>query len=152
TPFGNELVELVAERAIEAEKLGRHETTDILAVSFSSNDYVGHIYGPDSPEAHDTALRTDKLLDKLFRYLDTQIGMSNVLVVLTADHGAAAVPELSVERKLGGGRIPPSDLRDAVEARLDERFGNEHWIMGIGGGLNPKFFEYLSFYLDRDLV
>jgi predicted AlkP superfamily pyrophosphatase or phosphodiesterase len=152
TPFGNELVELMAERAIAAEKLGRHDATDILTVSFSSNDYVGHTYGPDSPEAHDTALRTDKLLDKLFRNLDAQVGMSSVLVVLTADHGASAVPELSIARKIGGGRLSPFDLRDAVEGKLEERFGKEKWIMGIGGGLNPKFYEYLSFYLDRELI
>src|SRR5205823_10730049 len=105
-----------------------------------------------SPEAHDTALRTDKLLDKLFRNLDAQVGMSNVLVVLTADHGASAVPEVSIARKIGGGRIPPFDVRDAVEARLEERFGKEKWIMSVAGGLNPKFFEFLNFYLDRELI
>ena len=50
-------------------------TTDLLAVSFSANDYVGHAYGPDSPEAHETAVRIDKLMDKFFHYLDAQMGM-----------------------------------------------------------------------------
>src|SRR5882724_8782063 len=86
TPFSNEIIELIAERAIATEKLGKHGTTDLLAVSFSANDYVGHAYGPDSPEARETAVRTDKLFDKFFRYLEAQVGMQNVLVVLTADH------------------------------------------------------------------
>src|SRR5262249_50407275 len=59
TPYGNDLVEAFAERALLAEKLGTRESTDILTVSFSSNDYVGHEYGPESPEAHDISLKTD---------------------------------------------------------------------------------------------
>src|SRR5262249_43406918 len=96
TPFGNELIELIAERAIVSEKLGKHAATDVLAVSFSSNDYVGHAYGPDSPEAHDTAVRTDKLLDKFFRYIETQVRLQNVLVLLTPDHGVAPLPGVSI--------------------------------------------------------
>jgi hypothetical protein len=65
SPFGNDLVEALAEQALAAEALGKREVTDILAVSFSSNDYVGHEYGPDSPEVHEVSLRTDALLEKL---------------------------------------------------------------------------------------
>src|SRR5437667_234515 len=124
TPFGNELLELMAERAIASERLGKHDVTDLLTVSFSSNDYVGHKYGPDSPEAHETAVRTDKLFEKFFRYVEAQVGMQNVLVVLTADHGVAPVPELSVERRIGGGRMPSATVvQDAVQAALEQRFG-----------------------------
>src|SRR6185436_14606505 len=124
TPYSNELIELIAERAIISEKLGKRGATDVLAVSFSSNDYVGHKYGPDSPEAHETAVRTDKLFDKFFRFVEAQVGMQNVLVVLTADHGVAPVPELSVERRIGGGRMPGTTVvQDAVQAALDQRFG-----------------------------
>src|SRR5207245_263641 len=93
TPFGNELVELVAEKALGAEKMGHHEATDLLTVSFSSSDYVGHNFGPDSPEAHDTALRADKLIDKFFRAIDAQVGLANTLIVFSADHGVASLPE-----------------------------------------------------------
>jgi predicted AlkP superfamily pyrophosphatase or phosphodiesterase len=143
TPFGNELIELIAERAIVSEKLGKHAATDLLAVSFSSNDYVGHAYGPDSPEAHDTAVRTDKLFDKFFRYLEAQVGMQNVLVVLTADHGVAPLPELTIERKIGGGRMPTRIVQDTIQAALDQRFGKGKWILSAAGD---------SIYLDRDLI
>ena len=143
TPFSNELIELMAERVILSEKLGEGQATDLLAVSFSGNDYVGHRYGPDSPESHDTAVRTDKLLDKFFRFLETRIGMQNVLVVLTADHGVAPVPELSIQRRIGGGRMPPRLVADTVQARLDERFGKAKWILDA----NNEFI-----YFDRNLI
>ena len=87
SPFGNEIIEEFAERAVDAEKLGTHADTDVLCVSFSANDYVGHAMGPDAPEVRDMALRTDLVLDKLFQYLDKKVGLDNVLIVLTADHG-----------------------------------------------------------------
>ncbi len=62
TPFGNELVEQFTERAIDAEQLGRHSGVDLLTVSYSANDYVGHAFGPDSPKVHDMCLRTDQVL------------------------------------------------------------------------------------------
>src|SRR5260370_42618191 len=65
SPWGNEMIEELAEKALAAENLGRHSTTDILAVSFSSNDYVGHLVGPDAPEVRDISRRTDILLGKL---------------------------------------------------------------------------------------
>jgi predicted AlkP superfamily pyrophosphatase or phosphodiesterase len=143
TPFGNEIVELISERAVISEKLGKHAATDLLAVSFSSNDYVGHAYGPDSPEAHDTAVRTDKLFDKFFRFLESQVGMQNVLVVMTADHGVAPLPELTAERKIGGGRMPARAVQDAVQAALDQKFGKAKWIANAGGE---------AIYLDRELI
>jgi predicted AlkP superfamily pyrophosphatase or phosphodiesterase len=144
TPFSNEIIELVAERAVISEKLGKHSATDLLAVSFSGNDYVGHKYGPDSPEAHETALRTDKLMEKFFRYLDAQVGMQNVIVVLTADHGVAPLPELSIERRIGGGRMPSQTVvQDAVQMALDQKFGKAKWILNASAE---------AIYLDRDLM
>jgi len=83
TPYGNEIVEDFAERALAAEQLGQRGVTDLLAVSFSSNDYVGHAYGPDSPEARAISAATDELLGKFFSALDRAVGLDNVLVVLT---------------------------------------------------------------------
>jgi predicted AlkP superfamily pyrophosphatase or phosphodiesterase len=68
TPWGNELLEQLAERAITAEDLGHHAGTDVLTVSFSANDYVGHDVGPDHPEMRDMCIRTDRLLGKLLDY------------------------------------------------------------------------------------
>jgi predicted AlkP superfamily pyrophosphatase or phosphodiesterase len=152
TPFDNEMIETLAERAIAAERLGRHEAADLLTVSFSSNDYAGHRYGPDSPEVHDVSIRTDKLLEKLFRYVESQVGSGNMLVALTADHGVAAAPEVSVKRKTGGGRLPPLEMQAAIQTKLEERFGKEKWILSVAGAFDPRYYEYLNFYLDRDLI
>jgi predicted AlkP superfamily pyrophosphatase or phosphodiesterase len=72
SPFGNELIEAFAERAIQAEQLGKRDAVDLLAVSFSSNDYIGHGYGPDSPEVREISIRTDRLLDRFFGFLDAR--------------------------------------------------------------------------------
>ena len=64
SPWGNEMIEQLAEAALAGEQLGKHATTDILTVSFSSNDYVGHAVGPDDPAVRDISIRTDRLLGK----------------------------------------------------------------------------------------
>lgn len=123
TPFGNELILQFAEKAIVAEKLGAGSKTDLLTVSFSSNDYVGHALGPDSEEAHDMALRVDKLVGELIRAAEAQAGVGRVLVVLTADHGVAPVPEMNQKRKMPGGRFDEKAELEAVEKALAARFG-----------------------------
>ena len=128
SPFGNELIEAFAERAIESEKLGQRDVTDLLALSFSSNDAVGHALGPDSPEVHDISVRTDQVLGKLFQFLDNKLGMQNVLVILTADHGVSPVPEVNQARKMPGGRMPPHIVRDTVQAALAKLYGSGQWI------------------------
>ena len=128
SPYGNELIESFAERAVESEQLGKRGITDLLAVSFSSNDYVGHAVGPDDPQVQDMAIRTDILLRKLFAYLDKQVGMKDVLVVFTADHGVAPVPEVSIQRKMEAGRYAPGAVDKPIEAALEARFGSGQWI------------------------
>ncbi len=128
TPFGNELVEAFAERALAGEQLGQRGVTDLLAVSFSSNDYVGHAYGPDSPEARAISAATDTLLGKFFSALDHSVGLGNVLVVMTADHGVAPVPEVNQARHMPGGRMPAGILTKTVQATLNAKYGNSDWI------------------------
>ena len=128
SPFGNELLEAFAERAVEGEKLGQRGVTDLLTLSFSSNDAVGHSLGPDSPEVHDISVRTDQVLGKLLEFLDSKVGTANVLVVLTADHGVSPVPEVNQARKMPGGRMPPSIVRDTVQAALAKKYGAGNWI------------------------
>lgn len=143
TPFGNEVVEAFAERAIQAEQLGRHEATDLLAVSFSSNDYVGHALGPDSPEVHEIAVATDRLLAKFFAYIGANVGMQNVLVVMTADHGVAPVPEVNIARKMPGGRMPGKVVTESIQGALTAKYGEGKWIV------SPS--EH-SIYLNLDLI
>lgn len=130
TPFGNDLVEDFAEKAVLAEKLGQGNgpLPDVLAISFSSNDYVGHEVGPDSPRVRDISIRTDRLLGKLFQFLDQKVGMANVLVVLSADHGVAPVPEENVKRKMPGGRMDGSGIIADLEGQLSRRYGNGPWF------------------------
>jgi len=132
TPFSNELIQQFALRALGAEKLGGGPHTDILAVSYSGNDYVGHRYGPDSEEVHDTALRVDKLVGALLQAAEAQAGAGNVLAVLTADHGVAPLPEENRKRKMPGGRLDSAPLKAAIEAALHEKFGGSQWIAYAG--------------------
>jgi hypothetical protein len=145
TPFGNELVESFAERTIRSGQLGRHESPDLLTVSFSSNDYVGHEFGPEAPQVRDISIRTDHVLGRLFQFVDAQVGMQNVLVVLTADHGVAPVPELNASRKMPGGRIAAGEVTGAVQKALSHAYGDGSWIAGTG-----EASIYLNYPLIRD--
>jgi hypothetical protein len=129
TPWGNELIEEFAERAVANEQLGRHQGTDILTVSFSSNDYVGHAVGPDDPAVRDMAIRTDRLLGKLFDYIDKSVGAGNALIVLSADHGVAPVPEVNEARKMPGGRLSAAHLRQTMTDALVKKFGPGDWLL-----------------------
>lgn len=143
TPWGNEMIEEFAERAVVEEKLGDHADTDLLAVSFSSNDYVGHGAGPDSPEVRDISIRTDRLLGRLLDFIDQHVGAGNTLVVLTADHGVAPVPEVNQARKMPGGRLLEAAMLRAVTETLTAKYGAGKWIAsGSEGGL----------YLNRQLI
>jgi len=129
SPFGNDLVESFAERALEAEQLGRHAATDVLAVSFSSNDYVGHEAGPDAPEVREMSDRTDRMLARMFLAVGRQVGLANVLVVLTADHGVAPIPEVNTARRMPGGRLPAGQVRRTVQAALVKKYGEGNWVV-----------------------
>jgi predicted AlkP superfamily pyrophosphatase or phosphodiesterase len=128
TPFGNELLEDFAEKAIEQEQLGSHSGTDILALSFSSNDYVGHELGPDAPEVRDISRRTDALLGKLLDFINARIGQGNTLVVFTADHGVAPVPKVNNARKMPGGWLSAAEYSGKVGAQLAHKFGQGDWF------------------------
>jgi predicted AlkP superfamily pyrophosphatase or phosphodiesterase len=150
SPWGNELIEAFTEQAVASEQLGKRGITDILAVSFSSNDYVGHAVGPDDPQVQDMAIRTDLLLRKLFAYLDKQVGMKDVLVVFTADHGVSPVPEVSKQRKLGAGRIPSASVEKPVEAALEAKFGPGPWIEKVVDG-GTMYYLNLALIIEKHL-
>ncbi len=133
SPFANELLAALAKAAIENEQLGADDVTDLLTVSFSANDLVGHAYGPYSHEVEDITLRTDRLLAEFFRYLDQKIGADKYVVALTADHGVVPVPE-QVKALGYGGRLSPSALSEKVESALSKRFGEDKWIKQLVNG------------------
>jgi predicted AlkP superfamily pyrophosphatase or phosphodiesterase len=123
SPYSNDLVLAFAEAALAGEKLGADEDTDVLTVSFSANDIVGHRYGPYSHEAMDMTLRVDRQIARLLEVVDARVGLANAVVAFTADHGVAPSPEHSVEMGLPGGRVKVSDVLTAVRNRLRARFG-----------------------------
>src|SRR6185295_12152116 len=87
SPFANDYTEAFARAAIEGERLGQDDDTDLLTISFSANDGVGHSFGPYSQEVEDMTLRTDRVLAALFDYIDRKVGLARTIIVLTADHG-----------------------------------------------------------------
>ncbi|MEJ7708675.1 MAG: alkaline phosphatase family protein [Pyrinomonadaceae bacterium] len=112
-----------AEQAIDNEKLGADADTDVLSVSFSAPDYVGHRFGPYSQEVMDMTLRTDRHIAALLDFVNARIGLQNTTVVLSADHGVALTPEHAAELGLPGGRVSVSDVLTAVKQAISAHYG-----------------------------
>jgi predicted AlkP superfamily pyrophosphatase or phosphodiesterase len=134
SPWGNELIESFAEAALEGEQLGQRGKTDLLTVSFSSNDYVGHAVGPDAPEVKDMAIRVDGLIGKLLRLIDEKVGLKNTIVVLTADHGVSPAPSVNSKRNMPGAFITAKPAAVITEA-LNRKFGPAEWVKSAEGGI-----------------
>lgn len=147
SPFGNELLLDFAGELLTREQLGKRNATDLLAVSFSSNDSVGHTYGPDSPQVRDIAIRTDRTIGRLLNQVDKIIGLQHTLVAFTTDHGVAPVPEALRERGLPGGRMTNREFFDPIQQALATRFGDGKWLMATAGTspyLNYELIEKLQ--------
>jgi Type I phosphodiesterase / nucleotide pyrophosphatase len=124
SPFGNELLLQAAKAAILAEGLGKDEVPDLLAISFSSTDYIEHQFGPYSWEMQDALVRLDKQLTDLLSVAEKAAGgRQNLLVVLSADHGGAALPEEWIAAGITAMRVKPSLLRQGLAAELQTRYG-----------------------------
>ena len=143
TPYGNSLTADFAMAAIEAEGLGQDQITDVLAVSFSATDYVGHNFGVNSKEVQDTYLRLDKDLERLFEYLDTTVGKGEYTVFLTADHGAIDVPSYLSSLKVPAGYVNNKDRKAIFNAFLEATYGTDSIVENIS---NDQIF------LDRNKV
>ena len=108
---------------VEAENIGRSGQTDLLAVSFSATDYVGHDFGPNSLEAEDNLLRLDRTLQELFRFIDQRVGLDRTLVVLASDHGVAPAPERMARLGAPAQRHHPERFMSRANAFLRAQFG-----------------------------
>src|SRR5438309_4438004 len=136
TPTMDSLTLAFALEGTRALRLGVRGTTDLLAVSLSTTDYIGHAYGPDSREIHDQVLRLDRYLGRFFEQLFVRYGGSNVLIVLTADHGVTPFPEHSrALGRSGAVRVTPDTLIQSVNAALDARAGGADWLVVESGML-----------------
>jgi predicted AlkP superfamily pyrophosphatase or phosphodiesterase len=129
TPGGNTMTAEMAKAAVINEKLGADNITDFLAVSFSTPDYVGHSFGPNSIEVEDIYLRLDKDLGDLFGFLDTKVGKGQYLVFLSADHAVAHVPGFSEENKLPGRNLDDDAWRADLNRSLKDKFGIDKLII-----------------------
>jgi predicted AlkP superfamily pyrophosphatase or phosphodiesterase len=123
SPFGNTLLVDLAMNAVEAESLGQDDVPDLLALSFSSNDVVGHCWGPDSHEALDVTLRTDRELQRLLLFLDDKVGKGNYVVALTADHGVCPLAEVARAQGHKAGRLEPRLMVRKAEDYLQRKYG-----------------------------
>ena len=133
TPGGNSLIVDFALAAIDGADLGQDDVTDLLALSFSATDYVGHRVGPHAQETMDMYLRLDMELQRLFDALDEKVGEGQWTAFLSADHGGANVPSHAAAAGMPTDYWKPGNLMDAVEATLKERWGTprggQSWIL-----------------------
>lgn len=145
SPVGDELTLDFAKSLLIKEKLGEDAVTDYLSVSFSSTDYMNHIFGTASLEQEDNILRLDRTLADLFKFVDEKVGLKNTLIVLSADHGAPEAPEYMAEKGMAVDRLVPSkfDVEPGIAA-LKKRFG-------LGKEL-IKMYDHPYIYLDHQLI
>jgi predicted AlkP superfamily pyrophosphatase or phosphodiesterase len=123
SPAGDQLVLDFAKRALVEEQLGQDAVTDYLSVSFSSTDYVGHVFGPSSLEAEDNILQLDRTLADLFAFIDQQVGLDNTLIVLSADHGGPDTPGYLESLNIPAGYVDPDSWdKDAAIERIRKKF------------------------------
>ncbi len=135
SPFGNEMVFELARRIVINENLGADDSPDLLTVSLSSTDAVGHIYGTRSHEYFDTLIRADRMMAEWLDFLDQRVGLKNCTIVLTGDHGVCPPPEWSKAHGLGGERFLLGDIFGAVNDAMTKEFGpatdNRYYLMAV---------------------
>ena len=131
TPYGNSLTADFAMAAIKAENLGVDNITDVLAVSFSATDYVGHNFGVNSKEIEDTYIRLDKDLERFFEYLDATVGKGEYTVFLTSDHGAVDVPSYLASVKIPAGYVDNKDRKEKFNTFLKTTYGTKAIVENI---------------------
>jgi hypothetical protein len=137
----------VAELIMDREQLGQDDVPDILNLGFSSNDYVGHNFGPHSLEVEDITYRTDELLGRLLRTLDEKVGAGKWVCVLSADHAVTPIPEYAQTIGLPARRSPLGDLtklRTKLEQALVEQFGPVDQYKVAGVAASKTYIERLS--------
>ena len=133
SPFGNELLLEFASNALTHERMGQRGVTDLMSVSFSSNDSVGHTYGPESPQVRDITIRTDRVIGQLLDRVDKAVGLQHTLIALTADHGVAPLPEDLAARSMPGGRMANKELFGAIQKGLEAKYGPGEWLASTAG-------------------
>jgi predicted AlkP superfamily pyrophosphatase or phosphodiesterase len=145
SPVGDRLTLDFAKAVVRNEELGADDVPDYLSISFSSTDYVGHVFGPSSLESEDCLLRLDRMLAELFAFIDDVVGLDRTVVVLSADHGAAEAPGRLAQFGINAEYFEPLEIdRQAAIEALKKRFGiGEELVAG---------FHHPYLYLNREVI
>ena len=125
TPFANEYQLEFAKELVLYEKLGRGPATDLLAISLSANDILGHHVGPDSPQTRSMVLELDRQLAEFITFLGHQVGLANVWMALSADHGVAPLPEFAKTLRLPAANLDSKALRDQNNSLLSKKYAKK---------------------------
>jgi predicted AlkP superfamily pyrophosphatase or phosphodiesterase len=129
SPHGNTMTLDVAKQALINHELGKDDITDILCVSFSSPDYIGHQFGPNSVEIEDNYLRLDRDMGDFLSFLDKEVGDGNYTIFLTADHGVAHVPGFLKQNKIPGSVFQMSKQIISINDEIKNKFGIDEVII-----------------------
>lgn len=143
SPYGNELVTDFVLAALKNENLGADSYPDILTISYSSTDYIGHNFGVNSVEIEDTYLRLDLEIAKLLTALNQKVGKGEYTVFLTADHGAVHVPQFLKDHNIPAHYFEQSELESKVNTFLKKEFGATNLISNFSN--NQIFFDHTAF-------
>jgi predicted AlkP superfamily pyrophosphatase or phosphodiesterase len=133
SPYADAYVGQFAASLVDDLQLGRHDATDVLGVSFSSPDLVGHGFGPDSQEIHDMYAHLDRTIGALLDHLDTTIGRGRYVVALSADHGVTSIPDQLIARGGDAGRLDAGRLHTAFETKAREVAGPGEYVVTVTG-------------------
>ena len=125
TPFANEYEFEFAKELVLYEKLGASPVTDLLTISLSANDILGHGVGPDAPQMRSMALQLDKQLEEFIAFLGHQIGMANIWMALSADHGIAPLPDFAKTLRLPAANLDGKAIRDQLNSLLSKKYGKQ---------------------------
>ncbi len=126
TPAANSYELDFARELINNEKLGQHPVTDVLTISLSANDILGHQVGPDADAQKEMVLQLDRDLDSFFTYLDKRLGLANVMVAFTADHGISPIPTESAKLGIASASLDLKAFTRNIETTLNQRFHTEN--------------------------
>jgi len=147
TPYGNDLLWEFAKTCIAAEKLGQGNGSHMLFISYSSNDKIGHAWGPNSHEVMDVTLRSDLLIAEMIRHLDEHVGAGKYTLFISADHGVCPMPEVSVKTHPTAERFNPiaeiDDIGVAINENFDVKGSPSAWYDELG---------YPEIYLNRAYI
>ena len=125
TPFANDYQFEFAKELVVYEKLGTGPATDMLAISLSANDILGHRVGPDAPQMRGMALELDRQIAEFVGFLGRQVGLANIWVALSADHGVAPLADVAKTFRLPGANLDAKALREQLNSLLAKKYGKK---------------------------